>query len=218
MSNVQKNNRVLLIVVNLSSEEGSKLYGLYEWFDKNCISLANMVLGDHYREIVPLKDNVTSRFFLERLINLANAPSHEAVDVILSLHGLNGKLCFGKERIPTKEISERLRAENLKNKLRLLYSGACYGNTHSADFIKAGFRVASGAIGVAANGAFDFPLQMYNWAKGETYEKAVKAGNLPIGIDISDGIARALGYDKNEVNSFKRIKGNKNTYINSPAY
>ena len=217
MSIVPVEKRVLLIVVNLSSEQGSKLYKLYEWFDKNCITLAKTVLGNHYRDIVPMQHNVTSNAFLGRVISLAKAHENEVVDVILSLHGLNGKLCFGKERIQTKELSEVLKAENLKHKLRLLYSGACYGNTHTTDFIKAGFRVVSGALGVAANGAFDFPLQMYNWAKGETYDSAVKAGNLKIGIDISDGIARALGYDKNEVNSIKRIKGDKNTRITSSA-
>jgi hypothetical protein len=218
MNIVSKENRALLVVVYLSTNKQQDLEILYSWFDRNLVRFAQLVLNDDYEYICILKKEnavVSSKNFISKIKEIAANPEIRALDVILSLHGVEGRLIFSDGRIYSQDLGQRLRAEGLKDKLRLLYSGACYGNSHAGDFIDAGFRVASGAIGVASNGAFDFPLQFIRWSSGEPYEAVVKAGNFQFGIDISDTVARMKGY-KN-VNSKKLITGDKRTRISSLA-
>ena len=103
----------------------------------------------------------------------------------------------------------------LKQRLRLLYSTACYGATHAPDFIRAGFRVASGATRTNANGPYDYPTQLACWGRGWTYRSTVNLANSPIFIAMHDAIAKLLGFD--DVNSEKMIEGRKHTRITTPA-
>ena len=216
MSDITENERSLLVVVNLSTGGVEKFQPIYKWLDENAMTLARLILKKQYRLIDTLSDDeVTSTNFIEKIKKLAKDPQTKALDVILSLHGLKQKLYFDDGPIESRDLGNQLKVANLKDTLRLLYSGACYGSTHAGDFIDGGFRVASGAKKVASNGPFDFPLQLHNWAKGKTYEDAVKAGNLKIGIDISDAAARALGFE--DVNSRKEVFGDEKTRITSKA-
>lgn len=218
MNIVRKENRALLVVVYLSTNKQQDLEILYGWFDRNLVRFVQLVLKNDYEHIYVLKKEnavVSSINFIAKIKEIAATPEIKALDVVLSLHGEEGRLIFSDGRIYSHDLGQRLRAEGLNDKLRLLYSGACYGNTHAGDFIDAGFRVASGAIGVASNGAFDFPLQFIHWSRGEPYEAVVKAGNFQFGIDISDTVARIKGY--RNVNSRKIITGDKRTGISSLA-
>ena len=216
MSIIGKENRALLVVVNLSSWGVKKYQKLYEWLDDNAIALSKLILKSQYREVKTLSDDdVYVADFIEMLQALAEDDEIKAIDVFLSLHGEEGKLLFDDGRIRTRDLSSRIKALGIENKLRLCYSGACYGATHAQDFVNAGFRVASGALGVASNGAFDFPFQLASWAMNEIYEHAVRAGNFKLGIAISDTAARAMGFK--DVNSKKVIYGDKSTRITSAA-
>jgi len=83
------------------------------------------------------------------------------------------------------------------------------------NFVEAGFRVASGAVGVNANQLYDYPLQLYHWGTNKTYESAVKAGNNPALMKMQDTLASAFFGDA--VNSEKIIEGTKHTRISSEA-
>ena len=141
-------------------------------------------------------------------------PQTKVLDVFLNLHGSPGTLHFDDGSITSSDLKSQLQAANLKHRLRLLYSTACYGATHAPDFVGAGFRVASGAVGVNANQLYDYPLQLYHWGTYKTYQSAVKAGNNPALMTIQDNLARAFFDD---VNSEKIIEGKKNTRITSEA-
>ncbi len=216
MSIVDVHERVLLIVANLSDGGDPRFQFLYEWLDANAINVAWFILGDDYQRIDVLTGpHVTAANFIESVVVNAKNPQTSALDVFLILHGLEGKLYFDDGEMLSREIKDHLKAENLKHRLRLLYSTACYGATHAQDFVEAGFRTASGALGACANGPYDFPVQLYNWSKGKTYKSAVKAGNHKIGLLTHDAFARVMGFE--DVNSEKIIVGKKLTRIHSVA-
>ena len=216
MSTISKDKRVLLVVVNLSTGGDPKLQKLYEWLDANAVQVAKWLMQDHYRQIEVLSGNtVTSTNFLTKISDLALASQTEALDVFLCLHGLSNALYFDDGPVTSLHLGNQLKTANLNHRLRLLYSTACYGANHAPDFVRGGFRVASGAKAICANGMYDYPAQLHSWGMGNTYQAAVKAGNNPLGIDISDGVVRLLGF--NNVNSEKIVVGKRLTRITSEA-
>jgi len=212
---VSKDERALLVVANFSTGGEPRFQWLYEWIDKNAVVVAEQLMKPHYGHIDTLAGaNVTSSNFLNRIISLAQDPQTKVLDVFLNLHGSRGTLYFDDGSIASSYLKSQLQAANLKHRLRLLYSTACYGATHAPDFVEAGFRVASGAIGVNANQLYDYPIQLYHWGTYKTYRSAVKAGSSPALMTIQDNLARAFFDD---VNSEKIIEGKKHTRITSEA-
>jgi hypothetical protein len=220
MVEVTKDQRALLVVANLvlgdNGSNGGNYQRLYEWLDRYAVGVANLLMRPLYRVVESLtKDQVTLDAFLDRVVSLAGDPETEALDVFLVMHGLPGKLYFDDMAITTVDLGERLKAAELAGRLRLLYSTACYGASHAGDFIDAGFRTASGALAVCANGPYDFPTQLLKWGTDQTYKSTVKAGNNPVFRVIHDNAAKAMGFS--DVNSEKIIQGKKYTRITSPA-
>ena len=216
MGDMGKDERALLVITNLSDAGDARFQWLYRWLDANAVNVAEMLMGAHYGRIEALTGaNVTSSSFLHRITFLANEPEIRVLDVFLNLHGSRGTLHFDDGPVSSSSLSDDIKAANLKNRLRLLYSTACYGATHAGDFVRAGFRTASGALGVNANGTYDYPTQLYHWADNETYKSVVKAGNHRIGILTHDTLANAFGFA--DVNSEKVIEGKKYTRITSEA-
>ena len=217
MPDVSKEERVLLVVANLTTHGKPEFEWLYEWLDQNTVRVANWLMGPRYRHIDTLiNDEATKSGFVNRIIGLAQDPQTKALDVFLSLHGNPGTLYFHDGEVETGELKSQLQAADLKHRLRLLYSTACHGITHADDFVKAGFRVASGAKQVNANGPYDYPTQLRHWGRGDTYRAAVRAGNDPIFLAVHDRIAEfIMGFEN--VDSEKVIVGRKLTRITSEA-
>jgi hypothetical protein len=216
MSVINKEERALLVVANLSNGGDPRLQKLYEWFDANAINVAELILDDEYHHIDTLTGNhVTKANFINRIIANAQDPQIKALDVVLVLHGPEGRLFFDDGGVRSSDLKDDIGAANLKHRLRLLYSTACYAASHAQDFVDAGFRTASGALKVCANGPYDYPAQLYNWKEGKTYKSTVKTGNNPLWMTIHDKIAEALGFD--DVDSEKIIKGKKYTRITTEA-
>lgn len=138
-----------------------------------------------------------------------------AVDVILQLHGSKNGLTFYDGKVNTKDLADQIKAKNLKRRLRLLYSLACYGYTHTDDFLNAGFRTVSGARGVNSNSATDYPAQLGSWAASKRYRDCVKAGNAEPGRSTADNAAKMMNFSK--ADSYKKIRGDKNIRITSNA-
>jgi len=220
MVEITKDKRALLVVANLvlgdSDADGGDYPRLYEWLDRYAVLVANMLMRPAYRIVESLtKDQVTLGAFLDRVNTLAKNPQTQALDVFLIMHGSPGRLYFDDGSITTPDLSERIGAADLSNRLRLLYSTACYGASHAEDFVKAGFRTASGAIAVCANGPYEFPTQLLKWGTLQTYKSTVIAGNNPVFRIIHDNAAKMMGFT--DVNSKKIIAGKKYTRITSPA-
>ena len=117
----------------------------------------------------------------------------------------------GDKRV--NRIADDLSQLGLKKKLRVLYSTACYGKTHNDSFLRGGFRVASGAVGVNANAAVEYPLFIANWLADKRFKSAIQA-TLPALTALQDRIAR-IKFP--ETNSVKAIDGRPYTRISTPA-
>ena len=220
MDEITKDQRVLLVVANLvlgdNGSNGGNYRRLYEWLDRYAVLVANLLMHPLYRIVESLtRDEVTLGAFLDRVVSLADDPETEALDVFLVMHGSPGMVYFDDVSITTADLGQQLKAADLAGRLRLLYSTACYGASHASDFVEAGFRTASGAIAVCANGPYDFPTQLLRWGTAHTYKSTVKAGNNPVFRLIHDNAAKAMGFT--DVNSEKIIAGKKYTRITSPA-
>jgi hypothetical protein len=220
MEEITRDERVLLVVANLvlgdSDSNGGDYQWLYKWLDRYAVLVANLLMRPVYRTVESLtRDEVTRDAFLGRVVSLASDPETKALDVFLVMHGNPGRVYFDDMSITTANLGERLKAADLAGRLRLLYSTACYGASHADDFVKAGFRTASGAVAVCANGPYDFPTQLLKWGTNQTYKSTLKAGNNPVFRVIHDNAAKAMGFT--DVNSEKIIVGKKYTRITSPA-
>ena len=189
---------------------------LYKWLDANAVMITKLLLRKDYHKIHDLsKRKATFANFINHIETIARKPEVRALDVIIVLHGQRDKLHFSDGNVSSSTIKKKLEAEDLSHRLRLLYSTACYGATHAQDFVDAGFRTASGAEGICANGPYDLPAQLYCWKENNTYKSVVKAGNNEIALKSHDLFAKGLGF--RNVNSHKIVMGKKFTRITSLA-
>jgi hypothetical protein len=213
---VKRKRRVLLVVANLTTWGRKDLERLYEWLDANAVNVAKLILGARYRRVYALTGaDAAADKFVSTLTELATNPHNQAIDVLLHLHGERGRLWFADDVIQTSELAGLIAEQQIQDKLRLLYSTACYGATHAPDFVEAGFRVASGAVGVNANSPHDYPTQLLYWGLGSPYRNALAAGNSEPLTKVFDKMARKLKFT--DVNSFKKAVGRKKTSITSGA-
>lgn len=215
-STVSKAQRDLLVVANLSTNGDPRFQWLYQFLDGSAVVLAQMNLGPHYRKIhVVSGSNAKKASFTQQIRGLAQNSAIKALDVMVHLHGSSGRLWFQDGSRTSANIRADLQATPLSNKLRTLYSTACYGATHAQDFVSAGFKSASGARKVNANSSFEYPVILGKWALGQTFGAAITAGNDPTMRNVHDSAARMAGF--NDADSFKIIKGSTGTRITSAA-
>ena len=212
--NVGKDGRDLLVVSYLFTGGNQKLPWLYRWLEDNAVDLARVMLSSHYRKFATLEgDEVTSANFIDRITSLASDEQLQALDVLLHLHGLPGELVFRDEAMSISKISEKLQAANLKKKLRALYSTACYGMTHAADFVQAGFWVVSGATAVNANAVIEYPAFMDAWRDEKTFKSAVYRAPNALTVAQDNLAELILGDALGAINSSKQLTGRKYTRI-----
>jgi hypothetical protein len=216
MSGVRKNDRELLVVVNLVDFGIKKWEWLYHWLDTSAVPTTNILLGAHYKKITFLeKSKASCEEFLKKMSAICAKKHVKALDVILHLHGAKQKLWFADGSIKTDKLSDQIKALNLRDRLRLLYSVACYGSSHAQDFVDAGFRTASGAIGVNTNSDYNYPAVLSKWTSNGRYKDAVELGNNPLMVASHDAVAKKMGF--RDANSKKVINGMKYLQITSPA-
>jgi len=215
-SAIDKGKRALLVVSDLAHLGTEKLKWLYEWLDSNGVQAIKQILHDDYRSVAELlEEDATISNFVGRLTSLAGDPRNEAVDLVLMLHGLPGVLCFRGGDISLNALRERIQEQYLQNRLRACFSTACFGGTHAPKWVDAGFRVACGARGSYANGAYGLGIALLKWAEGARFSDTVKAANNLAVIAICDSLARMEGFD--DADSQWIVAGKANTRITSEA-
>jgi hypothetical protein len=213
---ITKSKRALVVITYLSSKNK---FNFYNFVESSGITTIILFLEHHYSRIEILKDSTaTKSAFLERLRQFSTDPQIQAIDVIIMLHGKKGKLLFYDDSRPdnqvevlTSKLKEEIASQKAGSKLRLLYSTACYGDSHSKDFLEAGFSTSVGAKAINANSATEFPIVCELWGKGEKISKALYSGES--GYEIFDLIAKAAGFEK--ANSNKDVEGKGNLRIQS---
>jgi hypothetical protein len=217
---ITREKRVLLIVNCLAEHGDLRFRGLYEFIEKAGVEIAFRYLGRHYRLISVLKEQEAGLGdFLWLLQKLTTDSNNLAVDLFFQLHGLKHRVCFFDRWVSTNYLSRAVKEVVKKDCLRLLYNTSCYGDSHSAAFLRAGFRVAVGALKVNASSATEYPLFCNNW-KGSSYSASRRAlpvaevlrkADRPLPRRIQDRIA---GRYFKDVDSKKILRGDTLVQIN----
>jgi hypothetical protein len=210
---VRTSERALLVYsefTNTSDENRA----LYTFVEKSGIALAlGLVL--HYRNIKTISGkNAGSRDFLNALAELGHKPEHQAVDVIVHMHG-NPNTMYFNDTVSSDALRDDIAKLKIGRKLRMFYTTACYGATHAQDMVQAGFACGAGAIGVNANSATEYPAVLAKWVAQDSFADCVSKSYNAFATNIAEDQAKKMGF--NDVDSTKRIHGNGHVDILTPA-
>jgi hypothetical protein len=209
----------LLLIVNCLAEHGNKdLRRLYHFIERAGVDVARRFLRAQYRFIFVLRDSdATWPKIVEALSTLSNTEGVKNVDLFFQLHGEPGRMRFHDRWVSVSELSRDLGPSVDKSRLHLVYNLCCYGDSHSAAFLKAGFKAAIGARKVNANAATEYPLFCRFWAassgkgrKSITVSEIIRRADRPFPRFLQDLIARRYF---NNVDSTKVISGNASITI-----
>ncbi|MBM4236318.1 MAG: hypothetical protein FJ152_07595 [Firmicutes bacterium] len=209
----------ILVVVNCLAEHGdSRFRRLYEFIELAGVDLARRFLSAHYREISALRDKeVTWPAFLERLQKISSRQGIEAVDLFFQLHGERGRVRFFDRWVSAIELGREIKKITADGRLRLVYNLCCYGDSHSAAFLTAGFETAIGALKVNTSAAVEYPLFCKLWpGTGSTpktplpINEVLRRADRPLPRLVQDLIARRYFGD---ADSKKTLKGNSTLTI-----
>jgi len=213
---IAKQDRVLIIVNHLADGDTDYLYRFIESAGR---ATAETTLGDDYVRLVKLYGgNATRAKWLAALRREGAKPAVKRIDVLLMLHGSPGSVYFHEGGARTDALANDIAALNLRGKLRFLYSTCCHGDSHSADWLSAGFDTAIGSKKVNANSAVELAPLLSLWQFNFKVSECLAPTIPPTGP--SDEVARAFGRAnilswKDKVDSTKVIRGNANLRISS---
>ena len=211
---VSKNARALVVLSQLVVNGAQNWSALYRFLDTAGVMLAETILGPVYKSVTKLVGaQATKARFIDTLRTLGADSSIRAIDVILNAHGSNEKIYFTEGGVSMSTLKSDLQGLNLANKLRMIYSTACFGKSHSNEFVESGFNAACGAVGVNANSATEYPTVLTMWASGARFSDAVALGENPLTRIPADKAAMNAGFP--EANSDKDIHGDGNITISS---
>ena len=206
---VAKPNRVLIVINHLASGDTDYLYRFIEQSGQGTVQAT---LGDDYERIVKLYGPNATLPKLTRAIRTQGARKIvHRIDLIVMLHGSPGTLYFQDGATNSSQVGTQIAALNLSSKLRLLYNTSCYGDSHSQDFIGAGFDAAIGSKKVNANAAVELPVLLSIWQFDNKLSDCL-APTIPL-TPPSDAATTVYGQAqntswKNDVNSTKVLRGN----------
>jgi hypothetical protein len=179
-----RERRALLIVNCLAEHGDSRFRWLYGYIESAGVVVARRLLGRHYRTIVALQAEAATRVeFLSCLQNMSSDRANDAVDLFFQVHGKPGLARFFDQWAATSRLAEDIRIPAARGRLRLVYNLSCYGDSHSADFLKAGFRVSVGSRLVNASAGTEYPLFCRLWSGRGPGRKT--------GMPISEVLSRA---------------------------
>jgi len=194
--------RALVVLSELSDD---KYAALYEFVEKSAIALS-MTLAVQYRKIVVLSGkNAESHDFVGALKNLAADSKIHEIDVLAFIHGNPGKMSFSNGVKASEAIRTDIAKLDIKRKLRMYFTTACYGATHAEDMIAAGFNCAAGPLGVCANSAVVLPEFITLWATGSSFEDCIDASQNPALSKPFEDRARKMNFS--DVDSTNRRYG-----------
>lgn len=213
---IRKNERVLIVISYLASGDTDYLYRFIEEAGRGTIQAT---LRDDYAKIVKLYDaNATLVKLIAALKREGAENSIKRIDLIVMLHGSPGAMTFKDGSKKSSAVEKQIAALNIQPKLRLVYNTSCYGDSHSADFIAAGFDSVIGSNKVNANSAVEFAPLLSLWQFDFKLSDCL-APSIPL-TPTSDAATRLYGQTMNtgwrdDVDSSKVLCGNKNLKIST---
>lgn len=233
---VKKGERDLILVTHLDVPGSDSAFwkAVYSFVETAGVSTAKRHLKKEYREIHVIKTSrkdKKKKATLKKVVALfervASRKATKAIDVIWMTHGLkkgrielqdpksnkNKKLSVKNDVAPA--IQKALGKSGVA-KLRMLYSTACFGKSAIDGWRAAGFKVVSGGRKVYTDSASSQPKFLRAWKSGKTFRTSVDAANKAQKLDLWDKlVALSKNYDKDDLDSYRTIKGAKCIKLNS---
>ena len=162
---IQKNQRALIVISQLTKGVDQDQRWLYRFIESSGRSVVESTLKDDYADYVTLYDQSATKANLLNTVRAIGAkPTIKEIDLVVMLHGSHNSLVFHDAACNTSALKTDIASLNLAHKLRMVYSTACYGDSHSDDFVSAGFSAAIGAVAVNANAAVELPVFLNLWS------------------------------------------------------
>ena len=213
---VSKNERVLIVINHIASGDTDYLYRFIEVAARGTVQAT---LGDDYAKIVKLYDaNATLAKLIAALKNEGAKTSIKRIDLIVMLHGGTGTIIFKDGSKNSSVVENQIKALNIKPKLRLAYSTCCFGDSHSADFIAAGFDSAIGSKKANANAAVEFApllsLWQFDFKLSDCLAPTIPLTPAADAASIAYGQAAGTSW-RDDVDSTKVLRGNPNLKIST---
>ena len=231
-ASVSKSERALVVLSELDQNSYPELRPLYTAMERLTADVPRSALAQQYNTLKVLQNQSATLSRLKTtLYSLAANSGIKAIDLIVNTHGTEDVLYFYDGGTSMRHIREEILSPDapyneatmlqLKQKLRMLYSTACFGATHNAEWIRMGFDVTDGSLGVNANAEVEYPSVVHAWSTGQPYSNGFRLSNTDAALLATDGPLRLAGQLGNnflrEVNSKKVFRGNTAITINSDA-
>ena len=176
--------------------------GLYDSVELAAYGGARAILSPAYGRVFVSEGSVATLSNLRsQLSSATNRVEMRAVDLIFVTHGATSQVFFADGPRSMATVRDTLLnglTATQRAKLRMVFSTACFGATHRASWIAAGFDVASGARGIYADSAASYVPFLSAWALGQSFNSAIAVAN---GIDffrVTDNLAKAYYNSKNQ--------------------
>ena len=176
--------------------------GLYDSVELAAYGGARAILSPAYGRVFVSEGSVATLSNLRsQLSSATNRVEMRAVDLIFVTHGATSQVFFADGSRSMATVRDTLLnglTATQRAKLRMVFSTACFGATHRASWIAAGFDVASGARGIYADSAASYVPFLSAWALGQSFNSAIAVAN---GIDffrVTDNLAKAYYNSKNQ--------------------
>lgn len=218
---IQRNERALVVISQLTNGIPPEFQWLYQFIQFSGRVAVQRLLAPAYGDFRELYDIFATDLNLLNTLQACGAnPDIKAIDLIIMLHGNTNTLFFYNGPVAMGNFATQIANLNLKGKLRLVYSLACYGDSHSDDFVSGGFASSIGAVAVNANASAEFPTFLTNWASGLRLNDVLNLAESPLTRIPADSLAKAFGslaglWWAPYVNSDKVLRGNQKITIDS---
>jgi len=213
---ISKSQREALVVIAELSQGSAAQRAFYDFVEFNADLLARVNLNPNYNAVTYLEGTQATRAHLSDCLRaIAAKPNVKAVDLIFVTHGLNGSVKFTDQEVSMttvrNDITGKLSVAQ-RAKLRMVFSTASFGSTHLTSWLQAGFKVASGSIGIYADSAVSFLPFLIAWANGATFSSAIAAANAADLGHAVDAAAKTVLFfagfaNWNQVNSHRVMAG-----------
>ena len=226
---VSKSERDLILVAHLdmSDDTESEFWNkVYTFIESQGIRTAKKHLDAQYRKVhviqTKTKDKNTKATrddVIKLLSKVTGRKGTKAVDVIWMTHGHpkgkislqkpsgggNTKFSVGEQLAP--KIKSAI-GKTGQQKLRVLYSTACFGASAIEGWRSVGFKVVSGGRKVYTDSASSQPKFLKAWKKGKSFKNAVANANRAQKVDFWDKLlALSKRYKKDDLDSYRELKG-----------
>jgi hypothetical protein len=225
---VQRNNRELVQIIYLSGSYNGAEKLLYDFIEIGSGELVRTKLENDYKMYHRIHGNdATLQKLKDTLIAAGSSSTTTAVDLVVCLHGNSDKLGFYVND-PSKKNTEKVTNDaiktallqipaNIRKKFRMLFSTACFGQTHLRMWNEVGFDCASGSLGVYADSEVSLLPFLNNWEREKTFAESIKASNDADVNNVADEIAKAyyrsVGKDASEIDSTRVTRGDGSVRI-----